>query len=52
MTTADPATADSAATIESLDLFSGDTLDQLRDGFMEVLEPEMEHVQRSLNELM
>ena len=49
MTTAEPA---DSATMESLDLFSAVTLDQLSNGFLEVLEPEMEHVQRSLNELM
>lgn len=44
--------ADSAATIESLDLFSVDTVTQLSDGFLAVIEPELSHVQKSLRELM
>ena len=47
----DPNPADSA-TIESLALFSADTVDQLSDGFMAVLEPELCRVQKSLSELM
>lgn len=45
-------TADSATAIESLDLFSVGTVEQLSDGFLAVIEPELFHVQKSLRELM
>ena len=41
-----------SATIESLALFSAGTVDQLSDGFLAVLEPELCRVQKSLSELM
>lgn len=38
--------------IQSLELFSAETVEQLSNGFLAVLEPELLHVQSSLNELM
>ena len=38
--------------IQSLELFSAETVEQLSNGFLAVLEPELLHVQKSLNELM
>lgn len=38
--------------IQSLELFTAETVEQLSNGFLAVLEPELLHVQRSLNELM
>jgi hypothetical protein len=38
--------------IQSLELFSAETVEQLSNGFLAVLEPELVHVQKSLNELM
>lgn len=55
MTTQVPPVATDAAdsaTLDSLDLFSADTVDQLSNGFLAVLEPELSHVQKSLQELM
>lgn len=41
-----------SANIESLELFTADTVLALSDGFLSVLEPELVHVQKSLSELM
>ena len=38
--------------IQSLELFSAETVEQLSNGFLAVLEPELLHVQKSLSELM
>ena len=38
--------------IQALELFTAETVEQLSNGFLAVLEPELLHVQRSLNELM
>ena len=51
-TPAPPVSTDTATAIESLDLFSVDTVAQLSDGFLAVIEPELSHVQKSLSELM
>lgn len=38
--------------IQSLELFSAETVEQLSNGFLAVLEPQLVHVQQSLQELM
>lgn len=50
--TGTPATAHQDDPIQSLELFSAETVEQLSNGFLAVLEPELLHVQKSLNELM
>lgn len=47
-----PAIAHEDDPIQSLELFSAETVEQLSNGFLAVLEPELLHVQTSLNELM
>ena len=47
-----PAAAQEDDPIQSLELFSAETVEQLSNGFLAVLEPELLHVQGSLNELM
>ena len=38
--------------IKPLERFTAETVEQLSNGFLAVLEPELLHVQKSLNELM
>jgi len=51
MSSQQPSSSPKAQKLEPLDLFSTETVDNLANGFLSVLEPEMVRVQQSLQEL-